>query len=507
MTRSPKPSASAPAAGHETPEGDIPQRAAATRSAAFPPLNPAGPDFAARLSGRLPEGVLRLAEPRFLEEPRGRYRGQAGLLALPQTVEQVALILREANAARVPVVPYGGGTGLVGGQVMPEGPSPLVLGLERMAAVRAVYPQENVLIAEAGAVLADVQAAAEAADRLFPLSLAAEGSARIGGNLATNAGGVGVLRYGNARDLCLGLEAVLPTGDIWHGLTRLRKDNTGYDLKNLLIGSEGTLGVITAAALKLAPVPAGLGTALYTVRDPRAALDLLALARGQLGEAVSAFELMHRQGLDFLAETLPQVRRPFAEAPEWCVLLELGLPRGLDPEAALAELFETAEAAGLASDGVIAQSGAQRQELWALREHIPLANKAIGSVSSHDISLPLSEIHAFIEAGRQAVAAVGDFRINCFGHLGDGNLHYNVFPPKGQDRAAFDPLRGAVKRAVHDLVQDFGGSFSAEHGVGRLKTCDLERYGDPARLAAMRAIKQALDPNGIMNPGAVLSRG
>ncbi|MFW8594994.1 FAD-binding oxidoreductase [Cribrihabitans neustonicus] len=502
MTRSPKPSALANRSG--APEPAAP---ASARSAAPPPLNPAGPEFAARFSGRLPEGVLRQPEPRFLEEPRGRYRGQAGLVALPQTVEQAALILREANAALVPVVPYGGGTGLVGGQVMPDGPAPLVLGLERMAAIRAVHAQENVLIAEAGAILADVQAAAEAADRLFPLSLAAEGSARIGGNLATNAGGVGVLRYGNARDLCLGLEAVLPTGDIWHGLTRLRKDNTGYDLRNLLIGSEGTLGVITAAALKLAPVPAAQGTALLAVRDPAAALELLARARDQLGEAVSAFELMHRQGLEFLAETLPQVRQPFAVAPEWCVLVELGLPRGLDPEAALAALFEAGEAAGLVSDGVIAQSGAQRQELWTVREHIPLANKAIGSVSSHDISLPLSEIPAFIESGPKAVAEVGDFRINCFGHLGDGNLHYNVFPPKGQRRAACDHLRGAVKQAVHDLVRDFGGSFSAEHGVGRLKTGDLERYGDPARLAAMRAIKRALDPNGIMNPGVILPRG
>ncbi|UWQ48827.1 FAD-binding oxidoreductase [Leisingera caerulea] len=467
-------------------------------------LTPANPAFAARLSALLPEGVLRQPEPRHLEEPRGRYQGQAGLLALPQTVEQVSTLLREANAARVPVVPYGGGTGLVGGQVMPDGPAPLLLSLERMTAIRAVYRQENVIIAEAGAILADVQAAAQDADRLFPLSLAAEGSARIGGNLSTNAGGVNVLRYGNARDLCLGLEAVLPTGEVWHGLSRLRKDNTGYDLKNLLIGAEGTLGVITAAALKLSPVPAGQGTALFTVKDPEAAIALLALARDQAGEAVSAFELIHQQGLEFLAETQPQVRQPFAPAPEWSVLIELGLPRGLDPETALAELFAAAEQAGLAEDGVIAQSEAQRQALWSLREHIPVANKAIGAISSHDISVPISEIPAFIERGHEAVAALGAFRINCFGHLGDGNLHYNVFPPKGRKREDYDHMRGAVKEAVHDLVHTFGGSFSAEHGVGRMKTGDLERYGDPVKLAAMRAIKQALDPNGIMNPGTVL---
>jgi len=467
-------------------------------------LNPADPAFAARLSRLLPDAVLRPPEPRYLEEPRGRYQGQAGLLALPRTAEEVSVLIREANAALVPVVPYGGGTGLVGGQVMPEGPAPLVLSLERMAAIRAVHARENVLIAEAGTILADVQAAAKEAGRLFPLSLAAQGSARIGGNLSTNAGGVNVLRYGNARDLCLGLEAVLPSGEIWHGLSRLRKDNTGYDLKNLLIGAEGTLGVITAASLKLSPVPAVQGTAVFTVKDPEAAIALLALARDFAGEAVSAFELIHRQGLEFLAETLPQVRQPFAVAPEWSVLIELGLPRGLDAEEMLAELFAAAQEAGYAADGVIAQSEAQRQALWTVREHIPAANKAIGSVSSHDISVPISEIPAFIERGREVVAGLGDFRINCFGHLGDGNLHYNVFPPKGQSRGEFENLRGAVKEAVHDLVHAFGGSFSAEHGVGRMKTADLQRYGDPVRLAAMRAIKLALDPNGIMNPGAVL---
>lgn len=468
-------------------------------------LNPADPAFSAHLSSLLPEGVLRPPEPRYLEEPRGRYRGQAGVLALPQSVEQVATLIRAANSAKVPVVPYGGGTGLVGGQVMPDGPAPLVISLERMAAIRAVHAQENVLIAEAGAILADVQSAAQAAGRLFPLSLAAEGSARIGGNLSTNAGGVNVLRYGNARDLCLGLEAVLPSGEIWQGLTRLRKDNTGYDLRNLLIGAEGTLGIITAAALKLSPLPASQGTAIFTVRDPQAAVALLALARDHAGEAISAFELIHRQGLDFLAECLPQIRQPFDTPPEWSVLIELGLSRGLDAEEVLTDLFEAALEAGLSADGVIAQSETQRQALWSVREHIPEANKAIGSISSHDVSVPISQIPNFIEQGRHVVAAVGPFRVNCFGHLGDGNLHYNVFPPKGQHRKDFDHLRGAVKEAVHDLVAAFGGSFSAEHGVGRMKTADLERYGDPARLAAMRAIKQALDPNGIMNPGAVLS--
>ncbi len=468
-------------------------------------LNPADETFAETIRARLGDDILRPVEPRYLEEPRRRFAGQAGLLALPRTVVQVAALVRLASEVRVPVVPYGGGTGLVGGQVMADGPEPLILSLERMRAIRAVYPTENILIAEAGAVLADIQAAAETANRLFPLSLAAQGSCRIGGNLATNAGGVNVLRYGNARDLCLGLEAVLPNGDIWHGLGRLRKDNTGYDLRNLLIGSEGTLGVITAASLKLFPRPAGLGTAVFQVASPEAAIDLLALARDHLGETVSAFELIHRQGLDFLAEVLPDVRQPFDTPPEWSVLIELGLPAGHEPEAALESLFVAAEARSLVSDGVIAQSAAQRDALWSVRERIPEANRLIGSVSSHDISVPISRIPDFIRQGGNAISALGPFRVNCFGHLGDGNLHYNVFPPKGHNRGAFDDRRAAIKRAVHDLVHEFEGSVSAEHGVGRLKTGDLERYGDPAKLSAMRAIKAALDPLGIMNPGAVLS--
>ncbi|MCG7625622.1 FAD-binding oxidoreductase [Epibacterium sp. Ofav1-8] len=469
-------------------------------------LNPADPDFLDALSARLPADTLRRPEARYLEEPRGRYTGQATAVALPRTTQEVAEIIRAAHDAHVGVVPYGGGTGLVGGQVMPEGPAPLLLSLERMRSIRAVYPEENVLIAEAGAVLAEVQAAASDAGRLFPLSLAAEGTAQIGGNLATNAGGVNVLRYGNARDLCLGLEAVLPTGEIWHGLSRLRKDNTGYDLRNLLIGAEGTLGVITAAALKLSPIPANAGTAIFTVPDSSAAVALLALARDAVGEAVSAFELIHRQGLDFLAEKLPDLRQPFDPRPDWCVLIELGLGKGQNAEDALADLFGLAMDAGLATDGVIAQSEAQRQALWALREHIPEANRLIGSVSSHDISVPISRIPDFIPAGWTAIAELdASLRINCFGHLGDGNLHYNVFPGAGRSRAEYEPLRAEVKRIIHDLVHDYGGSMSAEHGIGRLKVADLERYGDPVKLAAMRGIKTALDPHGIMNPGAVVA--
>ncbi len=468
-------------------------------------LSPVTPELVASLRGRLPADVFRTSEPRYFEEPRGRWTGEAGLVLAPTTTDQVATILAACHEAHVGVVPYAGGTGLVGGQIAPMGGGAVLLSVERMTRIRAVHADENVLIAEAGVILADIQTTAEAAGRLFPLSLASEGSARIGGNLATNAGGTAVLRYGNMRDLCLGLEAVLPDGQVWHGLSRLRKDNTGYDLRGLLVGSEGTLGVITAASLKLYPRPAATGTALFVVPDPAAALRLLTLARDRFGEAVSTFELISGQGLRFLAEKLPDIRQPFATPPDWSVLVEVGLARGLDPAGALEDLFAEALEAGLTEDGLIAQNRAQADDFWAVREQIPEANRRIGSVSSHDISVPLSAIPDFIAEASIAVARIGDFRINCFGHVGDGNLHFNIFPAPGRSRADHENQRPVIKAAIHDLVHAFEGSVSAEHGIGRLKVADLARYGDPVKRAAMRAIKDALDPHGIMNPGAVLT--
>lgn len=467
-------------------------------------LKPADQSFLTALEAQLPAGSLKAPEPRYLEEPRGRARGQAGAVALPRSVEEVSTILKACHAASVAVVPYGGGTGLVGGQLSEELPAPLVISLERMKQVRSVNAQSNVIEVDAGCILADIHTAAEEVGRLFPLSLAAKGSAQIGGNLATNAGGVNVLRYGNARDLCLGLEAVLPNGDIWHGLSPLRKDNTGYDLRNLLIGSEGTLGIITGASLKLSPQPSAHETALMVVPSPAAALDLLALARDMVGEAVSAFELMSKQALEFLTEKMPEVRQPFAEFPEWFVLIDFGLSRAQAGQAAMESLFEAALEQELVSDGFIASSDKQRDEFWDLRETIPLANRAVGSISSHDVSLPLDRLPEFIDAGQKLISSFEGLRLNCFGHLGDGNLHFNVFPPKGIDKKEFSHLQSEVKSSVHDLVAQFGGSFSAEHGVGRLKTDDLLKYGDPTKIAAMKAIKAALDPKGIMNPGAVL---
>ncbi len=462
-------------------------------------LNPADETLAARL----PDGVLRPVAPAYLEEPRGRYFGRAGLVAAPRNTDEVAAVVRACAAARVGIVPRGGGTGLVSGQVMPEGPAPLILSLERMTALRGIWPEENVLVAEAGMTLQAVRDAAAGAGRLFPLSLASQGTAAIGGCLATNAGGVTALRYGTARALCLGVEAVLPDGSIVHDLKRLRKDNTGYDIRDLLIGAEGTLGIVTAASLKLVVPPPNQGLAMLQVPGPEAALTLLSLAEGRMAGGVTAFELIGGQGLAFLSEVLPEIRQPLPGVP-WSVLVEVGLPAGLAPDEALEGLLIEAMERGLVLDGVIAQSGQQAADFWHLREHIPEANRRIGAIASHDISLPLSEIAGFIRDAGAALAGEG-VRINCFGHLGDGNLHYNLFPAPGRQRGEYDDRRKALLALVHEMVVARGGSFSAEHGVGRLKVGELERWGDPARLAAMRAIKQALDPLGIMNPGAVLS--
>lgn len=456
------------------------------------------------LFSALPVDIFSDAPAGYLEEPRKLFTCAKALLARPRNTTQVSEILAICNREQVAVVPYSGGTGLVGGQVMPDGPVPLLLSLERMTAVRDVDVSGNVMVVEAGAILQDVQAAAEAVDRLFPLSLASEGSCRIGGNLATNAGGVQVLRYGNMRDLCLGLEVVLADGTVMHGLKRLRKDNTGYDLRNLMIGSEGTLGVITAATLKLFPRPREVATAFLAVESPSAAVELLGQMQDSLDGLVSAFELIHHTGLDFLAETMPQVRLPFADVPEWMVLTEIGGGTGANVEARLMAVLEDAFEAGQATDALLAQNKTQRGAFWEVRESIPLANALIGSISSHDISVPTHRLPEFIEKGRALIAEFGELRLNCFGHLGDGNLHYNVFPPKGQGKPAFKHLAGDVKRVIYDLVAEFDGSFSAEHGVGRLKVEDLECYGDPVKLAAMRAVKRALDPNGVLNPGAVV---
>lgn len=440
-----------------------------------------------------------------LQEPRDLFTGHSPWLAEPRTTAQVVKALQVCSAHRIPVIPYGGGTGLVGGQTDTAVRASLLLSTARLNDIRRIDALDAVLVCGAGLTLHDVQQRAADHGMLFPLSLASEGSCTVGGNLATNAGGVNVLRYGNARALCLGVEAVLADGTVVSDLGGLRKDNTGYALSQLLIGSEGTLGVITAAALRLFPQPHERVATLAAVPHPRAALALLDRLQQALGERVTAFELISHQGIAFLAESGIAHRMPLTEESPWYVLTEVA--SGPDPALGdtVANLLADAASAELVDDAIIASNEAQRQALWHLRESIPEANRLVGSVASFDISVPISAIPDFIDHAQRALGALDSrLRINCFGHVGDGNLHFNSFPPTGASKADFRDVAGEVKRIVYDLVDTHGGSFSAEHGVGRQKTGQLAQYGDPGKLAAMRAIKQALDPHNLLNPGAVL---
>jgi FAD/FMN-containing dehydrogenase len=421
----------------------------------------------------------------------------------PANVKEVSTILSSANSENIPIIPYGGGTGLVGGQIQDRGPAGILLSLKRMNKIRYLNSEENVITVEAGVILSDLRSAAEKEERVFPLSLASEGTAQIGGNLATNAGGLNVLRYGSTRSLCLGLEVVFADGSIWNGLSRLHKDNTGYDLKNLVIGSEGTLGIITAATMKLFSKPKDKSVALIAVGSPKDALRLLSEAKDYFGETISAFELINKMGIQFLKETGLNFKFPLSAIPEWMVLLEIGHPVRFGTEKNINDFFENILSSSLALDGALAENMRQQNDLWAIRENIPEANRRIGSVSSHDISLPLSEVSDFVEQARLEISKLGQFRINCFGHLGDGNLHFNIFPEKGNNREIYNDIRPTVKTVIHDLVHKYGGSVSAEHGIGRLKTNDLIKYSDPIKLKLNKSIKKAMDPNGILNPGVI----
>jgi FAD/FMN-containing dehydrogenase len=424
----------------------------------------------------------------------------------PGSTAEVAAVLKLAHEERIAVVPQGGNTGLVGGGVPDGSGTQILLSTQRLNRIRALDAANLTLTAEAGCVLQAVQQAAEHAGLRFPLSLAAEGSATLGGNLATNAGGTQVLRWGNARDLCLGLEVVTASGEVWHGLTGLRKDNTGYDLRDLFIGSEGTLGVITAATVKLAPRPAAVCTALAAVPDLASAVALLSLARSLLGDGLTGFEAMNRFSLALVALHFPALPRPLPEAA-WTVLVEMSSSEGeAHARSRLELLLERALEAGCVDDAAVAASLAQSRALWDLREHIPLAQAEEGLNIKHDISLPVSAIPAFVAAcDAVLVARWGGVRLVDFGHLGDGNLHYNVQAPVGTDGAAFlREQEHAVNTLVFDLVAAHGGSFSAEHGIGALKRDELAARKDPVALALMRSIKAALDPRGILNPGRVL---
>lgn len=443
----------------------------------------------------------------YLVDERERYRGAAPAVVRPATVGEVAQIVALCAAEKIPIVPQGGNTGLCGAATPDGSGRALVLSLTRLNRVREVDPLNYTITVEAGVILADVQKAAAGVDRLFPLSLGGEGTARIGGNLSTNAGGTGVLRYGNARDLALGLEVVLPDGRVWDGLSALRKDNTGYDLKHLFIGAEGTLGIITAAVLKLFPRPRALETALVAIDDPAAAVELLARARAATGDRVTAFELILRLPFELVLAEIAGTRDPFDESHPCYVLFELSSGavrddvRGL-MEAVLAEAMED----NLVRDAVIAESGAQAADFWKIRETLPEAQKLDGASVKHDISVPVSRIPAFMaEAAAEAEAAVDGVRVCAFGHVGDGNLHYNMSQPVGADPAAFLEREGEINAIVHDAAARHGGSISAEHGIGQLKRDALIDYKPGVAIDLMRRIKQALDPDNLMNPGKVLA--
>lgn len=455
------------------------------------------------------QGLLtdpREVEP-FAADWRGIYRGATPAVIRPASVEELAAVMRICFEARTPVVPQGGNTGQCNGAIPRAGGGDLVLSLARLNRILEVDALNSTITVQAGCILAAIQQAAAEVGRLFPLSLGAEGSCQIGGNLSTNAGGANVLRYGNARDLVLGIEVVLPDGRVWDGLRSLRKDNTGYDLKHLFIGAEGTLGIITAAVLKLFPRPATSVIAWVATPGPDQALELLALLRQRCGESVSAFEVISRRCLDLVLRNMPGTRDPLPRPHAWYVLAELGDVRAGDAlrhdlEAALAAAAD----ATLIADAVIAESTAQGEQLWKLRDAIPLASRAdVRMVYRHDISVAVSRVPAFIAAAQAALEQqFPGIEVICFGHLGDGNLHYNAFVP-GRLRA--DPAAQDaqdVAQLVYGMLQRFGGSFSAEHGIGLAKVAQLARYKSPVELELMRTLKRTLDPANIMNPGKVL---
>jgi FAD/FMN-containing dehydrogenase len=442
----------------------------------------------------------------YLVESRGLYRGSALAVVRPRDTEEVAFVVRECAAAGVAIVPQGGNTGLVGGGV-PYGS--IVLSLQRLDRVRDVDPVNATLTVEAGCTLKSVQDAAEAADSLFPLSLASEGSCRIGGNLATNAGGTAVLRYGNARELVLGLEVVLADGRIWNGLKGLRKDNTGYDLKNLFVGSEGTLGVITAAVLKLFPRPRARVTAFVGMASPADALKVFDRLRKEAGEALTAFEYMPRFALDIVLKHARGAVRPLAGDHASYALVELTSPRqDADLQGVLESALGTAIEEGLVEDAAIGASEAQNRALWHLREMLSEVQGFEGGSIKHDVSVPVSRVAEFVEVASAACeVAMPGVRVCPFGHFGDGNIHFNVSQPVGMDKAAFLAEWDRFNRIVHGIVQAMNGSISAEHGIGLLKRDELAHYKDPVALDLMRSLKAALDPHNILNPGKVVAVG
>jgi FAD/FMN-containing dehydrogenase len=433
-----------------------------------------------------------------LVEWRDRWTGATPFLALPKTADEVAAVVGICGQADAKITIQGGNTGLVGGQI-PQGE--ILLSTDRMRAIREIDAHDDVLVAEAGVTLFEVHAAAAAVRRRFPLGLASEGSATVGGVVSTNAGGTQVLRYGMTRNLVLGLEAVLPNGDVWNGLRRLRKDNTGYDLKQLLIGAEGTLGVVTAAALKLFPVMTSRAVAMIGVAGPAQAVTLLARAKDETGGAVEAFELMGRLGVEFALRNIAGTRDPLGEPHPWYVLAEFSTAEAGSAEAAMERFLAAGLDAGLVRDAVVAQTDTQAKALWAIRENQSAAQKPEGATWKHDVAVPISQVPVFLAEATAAIEAFAPgARIAAFGHVGDGNIHYDVLRADGGSDAEHAARRDAGSRIVHDIVAKLGGSISAEHGLGAMKTAEGARYKSDVELAAHRAIRHALDPRRILNP-------
>ncbi|HXN16616.1 MAG TPA: FAD-binding oxidoreductase, partial [Usitatibacter sp.] len=437
---------------------------------------------------------------------REQYHGKAAAVVKPATTGEVSRVVALLSQARIPMVPQGGNTSLCGASVPDESGIEVVVNLSRMNRVRSVDSANNTMTAEAGCVLAALQAVAEQHDRLFPLSLGAEGSCEIGGNLSTNAGGTAVLRYGNTRDLVLGLEVVLPDGQIWDGLRALRKDNTGYDLKQLFVGAEGTLGIITAAVLKLFPKPRSRATALIGLESPAASVELLSRLRDSCGERLSGYELIGRVCLELVFRHIPDSRDPLRITYPWYVLAELtDSTEGAALEALLEEALAQAAESQTIRDAVIASSETQRRSLWQLRENISEAQKLDGASIKHDVSVPVSRVPELIaRAGDALLRRFPGIRIVAFGHVGDGNIHYNCSKAERQEAQDFFAEAPTVNRIVYDVVHALGGSISAEHGLGRLKREEIKRYKSSLELELMRRIKRTLDPYGLMNPGKVL---
>jgi FAD/FMN-containing dehydrogenase len=442
----------------------------------------------------------------YLIEPRAKFIGRSQLVLRPGSVAEVSAILRLANETSTPIVPQGGNTGVVGGQIPDASGREVLVSLSRLNRIREVDTEGDTMTAEAGVILAEAQRAADAADRLFPMGLASEGSCEIGGNLSTNAGGTAVLAYGNTRNLVLGVEVALASGEVWNGLRKLRKDNTGYDLRDLFIGAEGTLGIITAAVLRLFPKPRGKSVAFVGLKDPAAALQLLDVARKQAASGLTAFELIPRIAIAVVLKYVPGTRDPIAGAHDWYVLMEVSSSRSeADAEAMVEAIFGEGVAEGSVEDGVQARSLEQANAFWRIRHALSEVQKHEGGSIKHDVAVPVAAVPEFIaRAGEAVTALIPGARPFPFGHVGDGNIHYNVSQPVGMDKAAFLARWDEVDGVVHAIVGELGGTISAEHGIGQLKREMLRAVKSPIELDLMRRIKAAFDPKGIMNPGKVL---